>query len=367
MRRIHFPVPALRPDLSISTRYPRAQHALRCLLALVAISWSLAPARSLAQLAPFHELSLVSAPPALQDPSVPGTAATRRDLDPVARPTDDWRHLHLDVTNLGLDEPEEDSTYALSLGANYTIPILPRSLLAAQLGGDVTFREKGTELDVTTGVFHRGLQLADELELGGAVLVDFRHTQRDGDLFGLRPVIGIDIGELDSIGLEGLIALNDETVERAATGKLTQRMATRVDAHWGRDWNQEWTTDLAAGYMFGDVDSPVVGGQVTFALTRSVNLAGRGEVNFEGDYAVGLSVVFDLASTGRASTVRRYGKKHGLVPFTKRSFPFIVTELRDETRSGNPTVNPIREPRSELPPPQDDDPSPGQDSPGQQL
>ncbi len=271
-------------------------------------------------------------------------------VHPASRPTNDWRHLHLDVTNQALNEPQEDSTYAASVGANYTIPLLPQYSIAAQIGGDVTFREKGTEYDVTTGIFKRGLKLNDSFELGGALLLDYRHTQRDGNIFGVRPSVGVDIGEDDSFGVEGVLPLDSETVARTPTMKIVQEMVRRVDAHWGHDWTQELATEFSGGYMFGEIDSPVVGAQGAYALHPSINLALIGEINFEGDYAAGISVVFDLSSSGRPSTVRRYGSKQGLVPFTKRSFPFMVTELSEE---GNPPVimsTPIPDPGGDTTP-----------------
>ena len=255
-------------------------------------------------------------------------AAADRESDAANTPTKRWRNLFVDVTNAALDDPGESSTYAGSVGANYTVPIAPRHLVALQLGGDLTFREDNPEFDVTGGGFARGLSLTDDIEAGAALLVDYRHTQRDAALFAARPTGGVDLGENDAVGVQGVIPLNDDTVRRRATERITQRITRRADVFWGHRWNETLWTEISGGFQFGDVDSPIFGGQIAYAIHPAVNLAGIGEINLDGDFAAGVSIVFDLGKSGQASTLRRFGSSAGLTPFPKRSFPVTMVESR---------------------------------------
>lgn len=253
--------------------------------------------------------------------------------------------LFLDLTAGALNEPGKRATAMGSVGFNYGVPLVPDLGLGLQIGGDATIEEGGEHaLDGTTGLFLRGLDIGDELQLGGAFLGDYRHTIDDADLFSLRGIVGISTGAGVHIGARAVYPLNNDTIERTAGTKTTEEITTRHDVFVGQEFSSDFGAEISVGYQADDVDAMIFGLNVSWALDPFLSVAPMAEMNTDGDYSVGLSLIYDFGGTQRSSTLSRFGRRSAddYTPFRKRSFPLMMIH-RERKRFAGPDadVDPI--------------------------
>lgn len=231
-----------------------------------------------------------------------------------------------------IKEPGERATAVGSFGFDFGLPLFERYGVGAQLGGDATLREVNPELGLTAGVFKRGALSTPIGDLGGAALIDYRRTQRTGDLLGFRPLVGAAFTERDYAVASAGIPINRETVRRRPGYKAIQRIIPRTDLALGRHWTRRISTEIALGYMYGDVKTGVFGGQGACWLSDEFSVTLAGEVNVHGDYALGISLILDLGGSGRPSTLSDPAPRAGLTPFPRRSFPLMLVETKRRPR-----------------------------------
>ncbi|MCA8962859.1 MAG: hypothetical protein KDC38_20185 [Planctomycetes bacterium] len=269
------------------------------------------------------------------------------------------QNSYVDVTAGALNEPKSEATGFGSLGFNVGLPVSNDSL-GLQVGGDFTVVEGGEVLwDATAGLFGRHLELTDDLVAGGAVLVDYRHSAIDADLFGLRWVAGISTQSRHHFGARGSYPLRADDVRINDGRVIEERMTLRHEGFWGHDWTDRLNTELWIGYQAGEADSMVFGAHASWALTPEIALAPMGEINAHGDYAVGAALVFDLGASARSSTQTRFDRRgvDDLTPFRKRSFPIMLVDHRSKTGASPATSGePTGQPGDPIPPHEDDIP-----------
>jgi len=248
-------------------------------------------------------------------------------------------NLFLDFTNGGLNEPGADATAFSSLGFNYGFPLgIHEDIhLGWQFGGDMTLREEQRfEADITTGGLIRDIDIGEDMRAGGAILGDYRHSHEHADLGGLRFVAGFSTKNGHHLGVRGAYPLNSEVITRTATFQETQEFTTRHDAFWGYDFDGRLGTEVSVGYMADDVNEVVFGVQASYSLNDFLAVAPMGEINTGGDYAVGVSLVYDFGGSRRRSTLTHFGRRAAddFTPFRKRSFPLMLTHTQMSSRGG---------------------------------
>ncbi len=133
----------------------------------------------------------------------------------------------------GLEKPPgEDSTFFGTIGADWGIPLDAQSdgvALGPQLGTDVKFREDDTEWDVAAGAFGRNLRSFGDQQAAIAMLLDYRHTSFDNDVWALRPIIGTTLDQHNAIGLTGEIGLNSDACTRGNL-RIREEAIDRIEA-----------------------------------------------------------------------------------------------------------------------------------------
>ena len=242
-------------------------------------------------------------------------------------------NLFLDLTG-GLEKPTgEDSTWFGSFGANWGIPLNPDSqgmALGLQFGGDLKEREDDPEYDATAGMFARNFKTFNDQQGAIALLADYRYTSLHNNLVSLRPIIGTTISPTDAIGLTGVAGLDNES--STSGGRMVREEAIdRAEAFWNREWDGNIATELSAGYQFSNVDAGLFGGQIVYGITMHCDIAIGGEINTDGNYALGISASYNIGGTGRHATLHNIGGSGpGLfTPFPKRSFPAMMHRTYD--------------------------------------
>jgi hypothetical protein len=241
----------------------------------------------------------------------------------------------------GFEKPTgESSTLNGSIGLNWGIPLNRATDGAAygfQVGGDIKFRDDGPEYDATTGFFIRNLKWRNGQQAELALLLDYRFTSFENHLLALRPVIGTTLTERDGIGLTGVAGISTDA-HREGNFVYRQEAIDRIEAFWNRAWTDTISTELSVGYQMSHVDEGLFGAQVVYGLDENWDMAIGGEINTEGNYAVGITATFHFGGTGRHATLHNIGGSGaGLyTPFPKRSFPAMVqrTERKPVSTGG---------------------------------
>ncbi len=226
------------------------------------------------------------------------------------------------------DETGNDAQALLQFGANFGTPFIDDEL-GFQIGGNLGRREGGRfEEDITVGLFNRsGVTSGGRGE--GALLLDYRRTASDADIFGLRLHAGVDIGEGTNFGIRARVPLNQDNTGRFGRFATKQRFLSRFDVLVTKEQRQRVTTILNIGYMFGDVDSVAVGVRADVAVSPSSWVQPMLEINFDGDYLIGVQFAFDFGRwIGRQESGWAPSGDRLYRPFPKLSF----LELAEETR-----------------------------------
>ncbi len=242
-------------------------------------------------------------------------------------------NLFLDLTAGALNEPQSGATAFGSIGFNLGLPLADNGL-GVQVGGDLTTVEGGDFMwDGTAGLYGRGIELDEDVFAGGAILGDYRHTVDGSDLFSLRWIAGVSTTDGHNVGVRGAYPLNQGTLFRSAAGKAEEEITLRHDIFYGHDFDPELSAEVWVGYQSGEVDSTTFGATVSWALAPDLAFAPMGEINTDGDYAVGASFVFDFGASGRSSTTTHFDRRgsNDFTPFRKRSFPLMLVAKEGPT------------------------------------
>jgi len=219
--------------------------------------------------------------------------------------------------------PGEDSTGFGSIGANWGIPLTPPEDVAVglQLGGNVTFRDDDPEGNVTFGGFGRNFRIFNDQQGAIAALFDYRRTAFHNDVWDFRPIIGTTVSPQDGLGLEGVAPLNTDRGQQAI-GEFT--------GFWTRDWFDPFATELGLGYQFSGVDEGLLRARLAYGLTPQWDVGVGGDLNTDGDYAMGVVVSYHFGYTGRHAFLHNIGGSGAQLytPFPDASFPELLHRTR---------------------------------------
>jgi hypothetical protein len=228
-------------------------------------------------------------------------------------------NLFLELSAGAEDPPREDRTAFGSMGATWAIPLTPPGGVAwgLQLGGSVKAREVDPELNGTIGGFARNFATFRDQQGAFAALLDYRRTAFDNDLWALRPIIGTTVSPLDALGVEAVAGLSHER---------RQEVIDQFVTFWTRDWTDVFATELGLGYQFSHVNETLLRGRAAIGLSQYVSLGFGGDMNTEGDYAIGASLSYHFGGTGRHPSLHNIaGRGSGLyTPFPDASFPSLL-------------------------------------------
>ncbi len=224
----------------------------------------------------------------------------------------------------GVERPVgEDSTPFGLFGVNWGLPLTQPDHIAwgLQLGSNVKFREDDPELNGTFGGFARNFETLEGRQGAFALLFDYRRTAFHNDLWDVRPILGTTVSDQDALGIEGVAGLGRDG---------GQEIIDQFSTFWTRDWNETVGTELGVGYQFSHVDEALLRGRVAFALTEYVDLGFGGDVNTDGDYAVGVNLSYHFGGTGRHPSLHNIGGSGAgaYTPFPDASFPTLAYRNR---------------------------------------
>jgi hypothetical protein len=217
----------------------------------------------------------------------------------------------------------EDSTFFGSVGADWGIPLTPPEGVAfgLQVGGSVKARDDDPELNATFGGFGRNFRTFQDQQGAVGLLFDYQRTAFHNNIWDFRPIIGTTISPRDALGLEGVAGLNTDN---------GQEMTSEFTFFWTRDWTDTISSELGWGYQFSDVDEVLFRGRVAFGLSPNVDIGVGGDVNGDGDYALGAFVSYHFGGTGRHAALHNIGGSGAALytPFPDANFPDLEHRTR---------------------------------------
>ena len=227
-------------------------------------------------------------------------------------------------------EPENSASAFAGSGINYGARVSERFPFGFQIGTRIVKRE-GDRIDALTsgGAFTRDLTVFGR-RAGLALLADYVRPRSDADLFGLRIITGVELSEQDHVGVKVSVPLNRDTV-RETDEKFRQRLLQRTDLFWTHDFASGFCTELFLGYQGGDVASPAVGVRAGIPFRADITIVPAFETNTEGNYAVGVQLVFEFSGRERSAVVTRFTRQDGddYTPFRLLSFTSVLIDNDD--------------------------------------
>ena len=227
-------------------------------------------------------------------------------------------NLYLNGSGGGERPPGEHSTPFGSVGANWGIPLTPPdgTALGLQLGGSVKAREDDPELNLTFGGFARQFRTFQDQQGAAALLFDYRRTAFHNDVWAVRPILGTTISPQDALGMEVVAGLDREHGEEAIDEFVP---------FWTRDWSRQVATEFGLGYQFSSVDEALLRARLAYGFTPNADIGFGGDMNTDGDYALGVTVSYHFGGTGRHAMLDNIGGKGNelYTPFPDAGFPVL--------------------------------------------